>query len=106
MGKTAKPTMRRSLFMPLPNSANTGKGRDFQKKAAEILARYYKVGFQIEYLIAIGNPPKEHNFDLVSDNLQYIGESKNYSWTEGGNVPSAKMGFINVAVFPTPLTHR
>ena len=29
----------------------------------------------------------------------YIGECKNYSWTEGGNVPSAKMGFMNEAVF-------
>jgi len=26
-------------------------------------------------------------------------EAKNYSWTETGNMPSAKMGFVNEAVF-------
>jgi hypothetical protein len=85
--------------MPAPNSTNTGKGRDFQKMAADILSQHYNVVFLIEKPIPIGNPPKPHRFDLVSDDLQYIGESKNYSWTEGGNVPSAKMGFINEAVF-------
>lgn len=85
--------------MPAPNSLNTGKGRDFQTMAAEVLSQYFKVGFQIEHPFPIGNPPKDHKFDLVSDDLQYVGESKNYSWTEGGNVPSAKMGFINEAVF-------
>jgi hypothetical protein len=85
--------------MPAPNSMNTGKGRDFQKLAAEILSSYFNIGFRIEYPIPIGNPPKEHKFDLVSDDRRYVGESKNYSWTEGGNVPSAKMGFINEAVF-------
>jgi len=28
-----------------------------------------------------------------------MGECKNYSWTETGNIPSAKMGFVNEAVF-------
>jgi hypothetical protein len=47
----------------------------------------------------VGNPPKSHNFDLVSENLLLIGECKNNSWTVSGNVPSAKMGFVNEAVF-------
>ncbi len=49
--------------------------------------------------IPIGRPAKGHRFDLVSEDGRYVGECKNYSWTEGGNVPSAKMGFINEAVF-------
>ena len=85
--------------MPEPNSMNTSKGREFQIKAAEILNQYFKVGFQIEFPVLIGLLPKEHKFDLVSDDQQFIGESKNYSWTEGVNVPSAKIGFINEAVF-------
>jgi len=78
---------------------NTAKGREFQRRAAAMLERYFRVGFRTEHRVAIGDPPKEHRFDLVSDDLQYVGECKNYSWTEGGNVPSAKMGFINEAVF-------
>jgi len=85
--------------MPEPNSMNTAKGRDFQKIAAELLKQHFKIGFHIEYPVPIGDPPKEHRFDLVSDDQQYVGECKNYSWTEGGNVPSAKIGFINESVF-------
>jgi hypothetical protein len=85
--------------MPEPNSMNTAKGREFLKAVAEVLGQHFDVDFRIEYSVPIGDPPKEHKFDLVSEDLKYIGESKNYSWTEGGNVPSAKMGFMNEAVF-------
>lgn len=85
--------------MPKPNSMNTGIGRDFQIQTAKILKDFYKVQFQLEHSIPIGNPPKEHRFDIVSIDRLYVGECKNFSWTETGNVPSAKMGFINQAVF-------
>ena len=48
--------------------------------------------------IKIGNPPKSHSFDLVSEDTSIIVECKNYSYTETGNIPSAKMAFINEAV--------
>jgi hypothetical protein len=57
------------------------------------------VEFYLEYPVLIGNPPKKHKFDLVSADFRYIGECKNYSWTETGNVPSAKMTCLNEAVF-------
>lgn len=85
--------------MPTDNRLNTGKGRSFQKQVAEILSSYFDIEFRLECPIPIGNPPKEHCFDLVSADLRYVGECKNYSWTESGNVPSAKMGFVNEAVF-------
>ncbi|HEY9206414.1 MAG TPA: hypothetical protein VIO58_10890 [Candidatus Methanoperedens sp.] len=85
--------------MPSDNSLNPSKGKLFQIKTSEILSKYFDVEFQLDYPIAIGNPPKSHRYDLVSSDLRYIGECKNYSWTETGNVPSAKMGFINEALF-------
>lgn len=85
--------------MPTDNSLNTAKGRLFQRQVAKILSRHFGVEFQLDYPIQIGNPPKEHRFDLVSVDSRYIGECKSYSWTESGNVPSAKMGFVNEAVF-------
>ena len=85
--------------MPLPNSMNTLKGTEFQKNASLVLTNYYNIGFRLEYPVPIGNPPKEHKFDIVSFDLRFVGECKNYSWAEGGNVPSAKIGFINEAVF-------
>jgi len=46
--------------MPEPNSQNTGKGKSFQTIAAEVLGQHFRVYFQTEH-------PKNHKFDLVSD---------------------------------------
>ena len=59
--------------MPTDNRLNTGKGRSFQKQAAEILSNHFNIKFQLDYSIRIGNPPKEHCFDLVSIDLRYVG---------------------------------
>lgn len=97
---TPQPTEHNNL--PLPNSENPKKGRDFERLACIALEDKYKIKFA-EKAILIGKPPKAHNFDLVSEDGRIIAECKNYSWTKTGNVPSAKMGFINEAVFY--LTH-
>jgi hypothetical protein len=80
------------------NRLNPGKGKRFQEQAARLLCKHFGVRFELDYPLAIGNPPKEHRFDLVSSDLHYVGECKNYAWTKAGNVPSAKMGFVNEAV--------
>ena len=67
--------------------------------AAEVLGRHWGVLFELEVAFAIGQPSKEHRFDLASADRQYVGETKSYTWTETGNVPSAKMAFVNEAVF-------
>ena len=86
--------------MPMPNSMNTAKGRDFQQAACAILREHFRCGkFKLDCPVLIGNPPKEHKFDLVCEDGRYVGECKNYSWTETGNVPSAKLAFLNEAVF-------
>jgi hypothetical protein len=85
--------------MPDSNSMNPKKGRDFQNLAARILSDHFQVAFLTEQVILIGNPQKKHKLDLISIDLRYIGECKNYSWTESGNVPSAKMAGLNEAVF-------
>jgi hypothetical protein len=80
------------------NSLNTGKGREFQRVAADFLGKHFSVEFRLDEAMPIGNPPKLHRFDLVSVDSRYIGECKNYSWTETGNMPSAKMAFMNEAL--------
>ncbi|MDP3043388.1 MAG: nuclease-related domain-containing protein [bacterium] len=83
--------------MPLSNSYNPKKGRDFEEKVSQALEKKYKTSFK-KRSINIGTPPKAHNFDLVSENGTIIVECKNYSWTETGNIPSAKTAFLNEAV--------
>jgi hypothetical protein len=75
-----------------------GNGPEFQLLAAELLCKKLGVSFNLDYPIAIGHPPKLHRFDLVSADSHYVGECKNYSWTQTGNMPSAKISCLNEAV--------
>lgn len=81
------------------NSDNPKVGKQFQIKVANFFSKCSNHDFQIEKKIAIGNPSKLHSFDIVSNDNNSVIECKCYSWTETGNVPSAKMGFVNEAAF-------
>ncbi len=81
------------------NSENPVKGANFQKAVAGWFKNTYDKDFILEQKIKIGNPPKDHRFDIVSVDNTIVIECKCYKWTESGNVPSAKMGFTNEAAF-------
>lgn len=71
----------------------------FQELSKVLLSEYYNKTFNVDIAIPIGEPAKEHKFDCVSEDKQYVAECKCYTWTETGNTPSAKMAAINEAVF-------
>ena len=81
------------------NSENPGVGAAFQKKVAGWFANAYHKEFVLEKKIAIGNPEKDHKFDIVAEDNSVAVECKCYTWTVTGNIPSAKMGFANEAAF-------
>ena len=82
------------------NNENPGKGARFQEEVAKWFQREYKKDFVLEKKIPIGySEKKDHKFDIVSDDNTIAVECKCYTWTETGNVPSAKMGTANEAVF-------
>ena len=83
----------------MSNSENPRKGADFQKLVRDWFVKSYNQDFALEKKIAIGVPSKDHKFDIVCDSLKMAIECKRYTWTESGNVPSAKMGFTNEAAF-------
>ena len=83
----------------MSNSDNPKNGADFQKKVKVWFEKKYNLTFDLEKKIAIGNPPKDHKFDIVCESKKIAIECKRYTWTETGNVPSAKMGFTNEAAF-------
>jgi hypothetical protein len=80
------------------NSDNPRRGREFQGLAASVLSDFWGVSFELEVAFPIGNPPKEHRFDLASSDRRFVGEAKCYSWTATGNMPAAKMAVLNEAV--------
>ena len=81
------------------NSENPRVGKEFQLAVKEWFEEAYTAPFEIERKIAIGRPAKLHSFDISSMDESIVVECKCYTWTETGNVPSAKMGFTNEAAF-------
>jgi len=79
--------------------SNTQVGRDFEAKAQNFFAEQ---GLHLHpgMALAIGiNGRKSHNFDLGDEQKKVVVECKAHTWTEGGNVPSAKMTTWNQAMF-------
>ena len=83
----------------MSNSDNPRIGALFQKQVLEWFREQYNTEFILEKKIPIGNPAKEHKFDIVDAAGTKAIECKRYTWTTSGNVPSAKMGFTNEAAF-------
>jgi len=83
----------------MSNSDNPRRGALFQRQVLEWFQNEYGVEFELEKKIPIGNPAKDHKFDIVDAAGTIAIECKRYTWTETGNVPSAKMGFTNEAAF-------
>ena len=81
------------------NSENPKVGKAFQIAVKEWFEEAYTIPFELERKIAIGRPAKLHSFDISSLKENIVIECKCYTWTETGNIPSAKMGFVNEAAF-------
>lgn len=81
------------------NSENPYVGRKFQELVQGILGKIYNTYFEQEAAIPIGNPLKDHKFDLANRERSIVIECKCYTWTDSGNVPSAKLKGLNEAVF-------
>ena len=80
------------------SNSNKTKGDAFRDFAKPILEKELKTELEPEQKIDIGNPMKEHAFDLVSTDKSIVIECKNYTWTKAGNVPRAKIATLNEAV--------
>ena len=81
------------------NSENPHVGRRFQESVKLILEKKFCTSFEPEAVVAIGKPAKNHKFDLANDDRSIVAECKCYTWTDSGNVPSAKLMGLDEAVF-------
>ena len=81
------------------NSENPRVGKAFQIAVKEWFESEYSTTFVLEEKIPIGKPSKLHSFDIADNERNVVVECKCYTWTEAGNVPSAKMDFTNEAAF-------
>ena len=83
----------------MSNSENPKNGALFQRQVKDWFQAHFNTMFELEKKLPIGSPAKDHKFDVVDSANTIVIECKRYTWTETGNVPSAKMGFVNEAAF-------
>ncbi len=81
------------------NSENPGVGHRFQEFVQSLLEKRFSTLFEQEVTIAIGTPPKNHKYDLANKDRSIVVECKCYTWTDSGNVPSAKLMGLDEAAF-------
>lgn len=81
--------------------SNTQVGKDFEAKVKAFLESTLGLSLTGNFSLQIGiaGQKKGHNFDLGNEADKIIVECKAHKWTEGNNVPSAKMRAWNEAMF-------
>ncbi len=82
-------------FQRIGSISNTHVGREFEE-AARLFFAETGISLQAGFTAPVGvRVKKPHKFDLGSDNPPILVECKSYTWTSGGNSPSAKIRGLN-----------
>ena len=81
------------------NSENPKVGREFQEKVRRWFQKNTEENYALEYPIYIGKPARPHKFDAANESETIVIECKCYTWTDSGNIPSAKLRGLNEAIF-------
>lgn len=79
--------------------SNTHVGREFEMKARDFFS---KKGLKLKRNVSIPigiNGKKDHKFDLGNLKSRVLIECKSHTWTEGKNIPSAKITTWNQAMY-------
>jgi hypothetical protein len=86
-------------FQRKGSTSNTQVGQDFESTAQSFFTtKGLHLRSNVSILIGI-NGTKPHNFDLGDPAQKILVECKSHRWTEGGNVPSAKITTWNQAMY-------
>jgi hypothetical protein len=85
-------------FQRVGASSNTQVGREFED-AAQLFFESSGIRVKRAYTAPVGFKVKKLKvFDFGSDNPPILIECKSYTWTSGGNSPSAKIRGMNEAM--------
>ncbi|MDX6270865.1 MAG: hypothetical protein QOD28_2088 [Acidobacteriota bacterium] len=90
-----KPTLVGNNFQRVGSLNNTQVGREFEE-AAQLFFAKTGIPLQPSFAERVGyRIKKAHKFDLGSKKPPILVECKSYTWTSGGNSPSAKIRGLN-----------
>jgi len=91
----AAPSAEANNFQRIGSISNAHAGREFEDAACAFFA---KTGIVLtrNFGVELGHVKKRmHRFDLGSEEPPILVECKSYTWTSGGNSPSAKIRSMN-----------
>ena len=92
--------METANFQRVGSTSNTHVGNAFEAEARAFFAAQgvmLSPGFTVP--VGIHNTKKHHKFDLGSEMPPILVECKSHTWTETGNMPSAKITVWNEAMY-------
>lgn len=86
-------------FQRVGSISNSHAGRDFELIAQSFFARQ-GLSLFLDFPVPVGFLTKKNRkFDLGSSDPAVIVECKSHNWTQGGNIPSAKMTVWNESMY-------
>jgi hypothetical protein len=87
-------------FQRLGSVSNAHAGNDFEQIAQLFFAeRDIPLTRNFIVPVGVGSQKKGHRFDLGTENPATLIECKSHTWTQGGNMPSAKLTVWNEAMY-------
>jgi hypothetical protein len=97
-------------FQRVGSVSNAHAGSDFESVARAFFAHQgVELTRNFAAPVGVGEQKKLHRFDLGSADPPVLVECKSHTWTQGGNMPSAKMTVWNEAMYYfhlAPATYR
>lgn len=93
-------------FQRVGSISNAHVGREFEE-AAQLFFAETGIELQPGFIAPVGYKIKKfHKFDLGSEKPPILVECKSYTWTSGGNSPSAKIRALNEVMLLFSLAPR
>jgi hypothetical protein len=97
-------------FQRVGSVSNAHAGNDFESLVCQFFARQgIALTRNFAAPVGVGEQKKLHRFDLGSEKPPVLVECKSHTWTQGGNMPSAKMTVWNETMYYfhlAPATYR
>jgi len=94
-----KSAMDTNNFQRIGSISNAHAGKEFEQAAQVFFARL-GINLSSDFPVAVGFDRKKlRKFDLGSAEPAIIVECKSHNWTQGGNIPSAKLTVWNESMF-------
>jgi hypothetical protein len=88
-------------FQRIGADHNAGVGRSFEAVARAYFLANERLNLVPNFVVEVGvsDRKKKHRFDLGSADPPVLVECKSHTWTQTGNMPSAKMTVWNEAMY-------